>query len=84
MIAGPWQLATGEDRRWNVDENVTPPDFPTRVMQNYMGKLLRVALIDRSVSEAFFQVQQMTAPPTLFFHPNILWRVLSARLPVAA
>ncbi|HEU0294194.1 MAG TPA: FAD-dependent monooxygenase [Anaerolineales bacterium] len=84
VIAGPWQMATGEDRRWNVDENVTPPDFPTRMMQNYMVKLLRVALIDKTVSEAFFQVQQMTAPPTLFFQPNILWRVLSARLPVAA
>jgi 2-polyprenyl-6-methoxyphenol hydroxylase-like FAD-dependent oxidoreductase len=84
VIAGPWQLATGEDRRWNVDENVTPLDFPTRMIQNYMGKLLRVALIDRNVSEAFFQVQQMTAPPTLFFRPDILWRVLSARLPIAA
>ena len=84
VIAGPWQMATGEDRRWNVDENVTPPDFPTRMMQNYMGKLLRVALSDKAVSEAFFQVQQMTAPPTLFFHPNIMWRVLTARLPVAA
>jgi 2-polyprenyl-6-methoxyphenol hydroxylase-like FAD-dependent oxidoreductase len=84
VIAGPWQMATGEDRRWNADENVAPLDFPTRMMQNYMGKLLRVALTDRSVSEAFFQVQQMTAPPTLFFRPNIMWRVLSARLPVAA
>lgn len=83
VIAGPWQLATGEDRRWNVDENVAPPDFPTRMIQNYMGKLLRVALVDRNVSEVFFQVQQMTAPPTLFFRPNILWRVLSTRLPVA-
>ena len=77
-------MATGEDRRWNVDENITPPDFATRMMQNYMVKLLRVALIDRAVSEAFFQVQQMTAPPTMFFRPTILWRVLTARLPVAA
>ena len=84
VIAGPWQLATGEDRRWNVDDNVTPPDFPTRMMQNYMGKLLRVALTDTSVSEAFFQVQQMTAPPTLFFRPDIVLRVLKTRLPVAA
>ena len=81
VIAGPWQMATGEDRRWNVDENITPPDFPTRMLQNYMVKLLRVALIDRSVSEAFFKVQQMTAPPTLFFRPDILWKVLTRRLP---
>jgi len=79
VIAGPWQMATGEDRRWNVDENVTPPDFPTRMMQNYIGKLLRVALTDKTVSEAFFQVQQMTASPTLFFRPNVFWKVISAR-----
>ena len=80
VIAGPWQMATGEDRRWNVDENITPPDFPTRMMQNYMVRLLRVALINRTVSEAFFKVQQMTAPPTLFFRPDILWKVLTTRL----
>jgi 2-polyprenyl-6-methoxyphenol hydroxylase-like FAD-dependent oxidoreductase len=79
VIAGPWQMATGEDRRWNVDENVTPLNFPARVMQSYIGKLLRVALTDKTVSEAFFQVQQMTAPPTLFFRPDVFWKVISAR-----
>ena len=78
VIAGPWQMATGEDRRWNVDENVTPLSFPARMMQNYIGKLLRVALTDQAVSEAFFQVQQMTAPPTLFFRPDIFWKVITA------
>lgn len=82
VIAGPWQMATGEDRRWNVDENVTPLSFPARMMQNYIGKLLRVALTDKTVSEAFFQVQQMTAPPTLFFRPDVFWKVITARLSV--
>jgi len=79
VIAGPWQLATGEDRRWNVDENITPADFPTRMIQNYIGKLLSVTLTDTSVAEAFFHVQQMIAPPTLFFRPDILWKVLTSR-----
>jgi len=84
VIAGPWQLATGEDLRWGVDDNITPPDFPTRMMQNYMSKLMRVGLVDQAVSEAFFKVQQMIAPPTLFFQPNIMWRVLTTRMPVVA
>lgn len=83
VIAGPWQLATGEDRRWNLDENIKPMDFPTRMIQNYIGKLLRLTLTDTSVAEAFFHVQQMIAPPTLFFRPDILWKVLTSRSAVA-
>ena len=83
VIAGPWQLATGEDRRWNVDENITPADFPTRMIQNYMGKLFRVSLTDNNVTEAFFHVQQMLKPPTSLFRPDILWKVLRARPMVA-
>ena len=80
VIAGPWQLATGEDRRWNVDENIAPADFPTRMIQNYMGKLFQVSLSDTSVTEAFFHVQQMLKPPTSLFRRDILWKVLTARL----
>lgn len=79
VIAGPWQMATGEDRRWNVDENAAPPDFMTRMLQNYIGKVLRLALTDAKVTEAFFHVQHMIAPPTLFFRRDILWKVLTAR-----
>ncbi len=79
VIAGPWQLATGEDRRWNVDENIAPADFPTRMIQGYMGKLFSVSLNDTSVTEAFFHVQQMLKPPTSLFRPDILWKVLTTR-----
>jgi hypothetical protein len=82
VIAGPWQMATGEDRRWNVDENISPPDFVTRMMQNYIGKLLQITLNDSKVTEAFFHVQHMIAPPTLFFRPDILWKVLTTRMVV--
>jgi 2-polyprenyl-6-methoxyphenol hydroxylase-like FAD-dependent oxidoreductase len=80
VIAGPWQMATGEDRRWNVDENLTPPDFMTKLMQSYIGKLLHITLTDPKVAEAFFYVQHMIAPPTLFFRRDILWKVLTTRV----
>jgi len=83
VIAGPWQMATGEDRCWNVDENMTPPDFVSRMMQNYIGKLLQITLTDSKVTEAFFHVQHMIEPPTLFFRPDILWKVLTTRTVVA-
>jgi hypothetical protein len=31
------------------------------------------------VTEAFFHVQHMIEPPTLFFRPDILWKVLTTR-----
>ena len=80
VIAGPWQLATGEDRRWNVDENIAPADFVTRMMQNYIGKLLRITLTDTKAAEAFYHVQHMIAAPTLLFRPDILWKVLTTRV----
>jgi 2-polyprenyl-6-methoxyphenol hydroxylase-like FAD-dependent oxidoreductase len=83
VIAGPWQMATGEDRRWNVDENLAPPDFVTKLMQNYIGKLLHITLTDTKVAEAFFHVQHMIAPPTLFFRRDILWKVLTTRVAAA-
>lgn len=79
VIAGPWQMATGEDRRWNVDEHAAPPDFVTRMLQNYIGKVLQLALIDTTVTETFFHVQHMIAPPTLLFRKDILWKVLTTR-----
>jgi 2-polyprenyl-6-methoxyphenol hydroxylase-like FAD-dependent oxidoreductase len=81
VVAGPWQLATGEDRRWNVDQDLAPTDFPTRMMQNYIGKLLYIALTDSEVAEAFLHVQQMLKPPTSLFRPDIFWKVLTQRSP---
>lgn len=80
VIAGPWQMATGEDRRWNVDENLAPPDFMTRMMLGYIGKFLQISLTDIRMTEAFFQVQHMLNPPTLLFRPDILWKVLTTRV----
>lgn len=80
VIALPWQLATSADRRWNVDENQATPNLRTRLMQGYLTRLLRVAVIDPIVSEAFYAVQQMIASPIKLFSPNIVWHVLTTPL----
>jgi 2-polyprenyl-6-methoxyphenol hydroxylase-like FAD-dependent oxidoreductase len=80
VIATPWQLATNADRRWTADESQAAPNFAQRVMQSYLTRLLRVAMIDPMVSEAFFAVQQMIASRTKLFSPKIVWHVLTTPL----
>jgi 2-polyprenyl-6-methoxyphenol hydroxylase-like FAD-dependent oxidoreductase len=80
VIVTPWQLATNADRRWMVDGNHGTPNFATRLLQSYLTRLLRVAIIDPMVSEAFFAVQQMIASHTKLFSPKIVWHVLTTPL----
>lgn len=79
VIAAPWQLATGEDLRWNVDKNLPAPALPVRLVQGYIVRLLRASLTNKQVAEAFFKVQQMVEPPTSLFNPAIVWQVLTTR-----
>ncbi|HET9223874.1 MAG TPA: hypothetical protein VFO07_15285, partial [Roseiflexaceae bacterium] len=76
VAAGPWQMATDEDRRWPATEGAEPLPRAARLLQRYAGQVLRTMLTDVTVAEAFTHVQQMIAPPTLFFRPDIVARVL--------
>jgi 2-polyprenyl-6-methoxyphenol hydroxylase-like FAD-dependent oxidoreductase len=74
--AGPWQMATDEDRRWIATEAAEPQPLAARLLQQYASQVLRTMLTDVTVAEAFTRVQQMIAPPMLFFRPDIVVRVL--------
>jgi 2-polyprenyl-6-methoxyphenol hydroxylase-like FAD-dependent oxidoreductase len=78
VVAGPWQLATGEDRRWPTTKGAEPLPLPARLIQQYAGQLLHATLTDAMVAEVFTRVQHMTAPPSLLFRPDILLRVLAS------
>ena len=78
VVAGPWQLATGEDRRWPTTKGAEPLPLPARLIQQYAGQLLLATLADATVAEVFTRVQHMIAPPSLFFRPDILLRVLAS------
>jgi len=80
VVAGPWQLATGEDRRWPTTKGAEPLPLPVRLIQQYAGQLLLATLTDATVAEVFTRVQHMIAPPSLFFRPDILLRVLASGL----
>jgi len=76
VIAGPWQMATGQDARWPGTEGGADPDPVTRLVQRYLDQVLNRMPDSTMVAEAFFQVQNMLKPPTSLFHPKILWQVL--------
>lgn len=87
VIAGPWQMATGQDLLWPVAGADYKPDPVTRLLQGYMGRVLTTMGRNATVAEAFLYVQNMLKPPTSLFHPKILWQVLKPQAqprPVAA
>ncbi len=75
VIDAPWQLATGQDRDWQ-DGDDAPTDRMTRLVQGYIRRVLLTMMVDPVVAEAFLAVQQLLAPPTRLFHPDVLWRTL--------
>lgn len=81
VIAGPWQLATGQDVRWPTTVGGQQPDLLTRLLQRYVDRVLRAMPYSPALTEAFFQVQNMLKPPTALFHPRLLWQVFTASPP---
>jgi 2-polyprenyl-6-methoxyphenol hydroxylase-like FAD-dependent oxidoreductase len=77
VIAMPWQLASGEDRRWIADDK---PSAATRFMQWYIENLTHASLHSPAVTEAFYRVQNMLDAPTALFHPAVMARVFVTRL----
>jgi len=78
VIAGPWQLATGQDLRWPVAANGHKIDPFSRFLQGYVNRVIDTLAENRVVAEAFVQVQNMLKSPPSLFHPQILWRVWRA------
>jgi len=81
VIAGPWQMATGQDVLWPACEGGTQPDRITKMINGYMERVIRTMPYSPVVATAFFYVQNMLKPPTTLFHPKMLWNVLTTRLP---
>lgn len=78
VIALPWQMATGEDQRWATSEGSEQLDPGTLMMQRYLDQVQLVTMQNPAVTEAFYLVQQMIEPPTLFFRPDIVLQVFAS------
>lgn len=76
ITEGPWLLATNEDMRWPSTEGGRP-SRATRLTYRYLGRLLRVATFDASVSLTLWKVTHLVAPSAALFDPRIVLRVLT-------
>ncbi|MBV9389396.1 MAG: monooxygenase [Chroococcidiopsidaceae cyanobacterium CP_BM_ER_R8_30] len=75
VIATPWLMATGEDLCWSTTEG-GQLDGMSRLMHEYMDKMLMPALDQPEILQTFAEVVHMLKPPTALFQPNILAQVL--------
>lgn len=73
----PWQLAVGEDFRWQETEGTKAPG--TDLINRYTARLFRMMAEDTVVYKQFMKVMNFLAPPTSLMHPRLLWRALMWR-----
>jgi 2-polyprenyl-6-methoxyphenol hydroxylase-like FAD-dependent oxidoreductase len=73
VVATPWALATGTDRR-HVSQPTKP--LPERLLDRYLDRLLAVAPHDREVTIAFNNVLNLLAAPASLLAPRVAARVL--------
>lgn len=73
VIATPWALATGTDRR-HVSQPAKP--LPERLVDRYLDRFVAVAAHDRKAAMAFSRVLNLLAAPTSLLSPRLAARVL--------
>ena len=79
-LAMPWQLATGEDMRWQrteIEGYVPPPSPEMLEMAAYMDKVFVAASRSTDVLETFIRVQNMIESPAAFFEPETMALVMA-------
>ena len=76
VIDTPWQLAIGEDFRF--PETIGQRPMGSSILNKYITKVQRATLTDEVVCRAFINVMSLLKPPASLFHPQIIWRVMTA------
>lgn len=80
----PWQMATGFDLRHPLTIGAKPAqNFITRWLERYSMKLEAALATDPVLLRLQFEVMHMRKPPTAFFSPGVIWRVLRHKLPAS-
>ena len=75
----PWQLATGEDYRYQTTEGGSPNRI-TRIMHGYMDRVLALTTENIMVRRDLLEVFHLLKPPTILFHHRIVIMVLQEML----
>ena len=79
-LAIPWQTATNEDMRWPDTEGKQELDPVTKLIGSYFKMVMKAMPNSIKVTNAFFHVQHMIAPPTLLMRPDIVANVIKTNL----
>ncbi|MGQ0834162.1 MAG: FAD-dependent oxidoreductase [Gammaproteobacteria bacterium] len=76
IVDSAWMLATGEDLRF--PETIGRRSLATRFLHWYMGLIHAAAEHHALVTERFYEVMNMIAPPSALFRPDVLAALLAA------
>ncbi|MGW7319430.1 NAD(P)/FAD-dependent oxidoreductase, partial [Streptomyces sp. NPDC054865] len=76
-VATAWELATSQDIRYPGAIGMRPRPG-AGLLDAYVGRLLTGATTQEPLTAAFLEVVTMSSPPTHWFRPEIVWRVLRA------
>lgn len=75
----PWLMATSQDRGWTNTEGDAKPSLRSKLMQDYIARVIRLGRQNPKVRRAFIEVVHMLKPPTALMHPKIMLEVLVRR-----
>ena len=79
-LIAPWQQATNEDMRWPDTEGKQDLGFAMNMVNSYFGQVMQAMPHSTKVTDAFYRVQHMIAPPTLLMRPDMLLTVFKTNL----
>lgn len=74
-----WMLATTQDARFPTTTGSKPSQGGTveKLMTSYMNQLISKAAVDPSLHLTFLEIAHLLRSPLYFYHPSVMWRVLS-------
>ncbi|NJN16476.1 MAG: hypothetical protein HC822_09495 [Oscillochloris sp.] len=78
--AAPWQLATGQDLRWEAAAGAQRVDPVSRLAQGYFDRVLLAITPSSLVAARFSAMQNMLRSPAVLFHPTIVREVLRCKV----
>ncbi|MCX5193446.1 FAD-dependent monooxygenase [Streptomyces sp. NBC_00249] len=77
QVSTAWDLATSQDIMYPGATGMKPKPG-AGLLDAYVNRLITGATTQEPLTEAFFEVITMTSPPTSWFRPEVVWRVLRA------
>ena len=79
-LIAPWQQATNEDMRWPETEGKQALGPAMKMVNSYFGQVMQAMPHSAKVTDAFYRVQHMVAPPTSLMRPDMMLTVFKTNL----